>query len=146
MNINKCKKWGKSLITDNPISKKVSNYINQNYKKELNTIIESKYQILLVAATANLLITLIPIKVIFLVTVICGSLFKIVTTKTEKVLSRGLINYLPETWRNALLNRSILDILCDLWFIPSLSLYIKAMVMPMFDKSIRPSDVSILSI
>ena len=146
MNLNKCKKWTKTLICENPVSKKAYKHLNDNYKKELSYISESKYQILLLAAVANLLLTLVPLKVLSLLVIISMCIGKIVTAKLESILSKGLITYLPESWKYALLHRSILDILCDVWFIPSLSLYIKAIVMPMFDKSISPDDVSFLTI
>jgi hypothetical protein len=54
-----------------------------------------------------------------------------------EVQRKGLASYLPESMKNALLNRSLLDILCDLWFIPTLSLYLKTILAPMLSSKNR---------
>jgi len=64
-----------------------------------------------------------------------------VLQKRDEVLEKGLAYYLPLGVKNALLNRSLLDILCDLWFIPTISLYLKTMMAPILStKSRGPED------
>lgn len=46
----------------------------------------------------------------------------------------GLIQYLPQSMKDLLLERSIFDVLCDLWFIPRISLVVKAVVWPFISK------------
>jgi len=49
------------------------------------------------------------------------------------------MNKLSPGLQNVLLNRSLFDILCDIWFIPMITLYIKALVSPiLYDMS--PED------
>jgi len=141
MNYNKCKRWVKSALCENKTLMKFVDLINTRYKKEICTITEYKYQLLIVAAVGNILITLVSYNVLMSCLVIVMCLHSLITTKINKILAKGLISYFPESCKNAMLNRSILDILCDVWFIPNFSLYVKAIVMPLFDKSITPDDV-----
>lgn len=141
MNFNKCKKWARTALCENKMLMKFVEYMNSRYKKQISIAVEYRYQLLILAAVGNILITLIPWNVLMSILVIVLSLHSLATTKINQILTRGLISYFPESWKNAMLNRSILDILCDVWFIPNFSLYVKAIVMPLFDKSITPDDV-----
>ena len=142
MNFNKCKKWVKVALCENKILIKVIDFVNTRYKKEISAIVEYRYQLMILAAVGNILITLIPYNVLMSCLVIALSLHSLITSKINKILSNGLISYFPESWKNAMLNRSILDILCDVWFIPNIGLYAKTILMPLFDKSITPDDVN----
>ena len=57
----------------------------------------------------------------------------------ESILKKGLIAYLPSKMVKALSSRSIFDLLCDLWFIPKISIYAKAVALPFFCK-ITPEE------
>lgn len=51
----------------------------------------------------------------------------------------GLFAHLPENIKTTLLTRSLFDILCDIWYIPSFSLYFKILLRP-FIYQIRPEE------
>jgi hypothetical protein len=57
-------------------------------------------------------------------------------------LKEGLVGLLPNMIRDALMKRSIFDLLCDIWFMPKFSLYIKAFLKP-FLLNIDPENVLI---
>ena len=59
------------------------------------------------------------------------------------MLEHGLAYYLPLSVKNALLNRSLLDILCDMWFIPTLSIYVKTILAPMLSSKRRGPEEAI---
>jgi len=46
----------------------------------------------------------------------------------------------PQGIRDALMKRSIFDLLCDIWFMPKFSLYIRAFLKP-FVANIDPENV-----
>jgi hypothetical protein len=56
------------------------------------------------------------------------------TINLRKISEKGLIKFLPQSIKDLLLERSIFDILCDLWFFPRLSLVIKTIVWPFISK------------
>ena len=57
----------------------------------------------------------------------------------DLILKKGLIAYLPYQIIRVFTSRSIFDILCDIWFIPKVSIYAKAVVLPFFYK-ITPEE------
>lgn len=80
-----------------------------------------------------------------LVTLLCAGLLFIAARRTVALniatfKERGLISYLPKTLQAHLLDRSIFDLLCDLWYIPKTSIYLKALLKP-FLTSISPEQV-----
>ena len=58
--------------------------------------------------------------------------FLLIKNCVEEIHKNGLINFLPKRLQTFLLNRSIFDVLCDLWFIPKIGLYIKAFAGPFY--------------
>ena len=52
----------------------------------------------------------------------------------KKIYTRGLITYLPISLQNALLNRSLYDIMMDIWFIPKISEILALFVKPFLFK------------
>jgi len=54
---------------------------------------------------------------------------------------RGIIGYLPRTLQIHLLDRSIFDLLCDFWYIPKASQYLKAFIKP-FVQNISPEQAA----
>ena len=53
----------------------------------------------------------------------------------KTIITKGFIYYLPDKYKTTLLKRSILDLLCDFWYIGSMNLYIKAVFAPLIWKS-----------
>ena len=49
----------------------------------------------------------------------------------SQVLENGVIHYLSESQKHTLLQRSLFDILCDIWFIGTISFYARKLVEPM---------------
>lgn len=60
------------------------------------------------------------------------SIFLLIKTCIKQIHEKGLINFLPLKLQNFLLNRSLFDVLCDLWFIPKIGLYLKAFFGPFY--------------
>jgi hypothetical protein len=65
---------------------------------------------------------------------IFSSLFILFYIKWQKIHKVGLINYLPPKLRNFILKRSIFDVLMDIWYIPTITEYIKLLVKPIIYK------------
>ena len=59
-----------------------------------------------------------------------GGLGLFLKLKIEAIKEVGLINCLPKALRSILIERSIFDVLCDIWFIPTISFYIKKLLEP----------------
>ena len=64
--------------------------------------------------------------------VIC--VFLIIFLGVRKFLEKGFLAHCSPSLQNTLLNRSIFDVLCDLWFMPKIGLYIKAFLGPFYYK------------
>ena len=60
------------------------------------------------------------------------SIFLLIKTCIKQIHEKGLINFLPLKFQNFLLDRSLFDVLCDLWFIPKIGLYLKAFFGPFY--------------
>lgn len=67
----------------------------------------------------------------------------LIRQKSEEILEKGLAYYLPLPIKNALLNRSLLDILCDMWFIPTMSLYFKTFMAPIVSTKRRGPEEAV---
>lgn len=50
--------------------------------------------------------------------------------KLNQIKEKGLINCLPGALKSILVERSIFDVLCDIWFIPTITFYVKKMIEP----------------
>lgn len=61
--------------------------------------------------------------------------FELIRRKIDVIHKKGLVNYLPEPLKVALLDRSIFDYLCDIWYVPKLSILLKAIFKPMVIKT-----------
>lgn len=59
-------------------------------------------------------------------------IFLIIFLTVRKFLEKGFLAYCSQSLQNTLLNRSIFDVLCDLWFMPKIGLYIKAFFGPFY--------------
>ncbi|EAR99783.2 transmembrane protein, putative (macronuclear) [Tetrahymena thermophila SB210] len=74
-------------------------------------------------------------------TLILASLVQLLRIQYFKLQERGFISLLPRTLQVHLLDRSIFDLLCDIWYIPKISLYIKAFLKP-FVQNISPEEAA----
>ncbi|KAL4438621.1 hypothetical protein ABPG74_015519 [Tetrahymena malaccensis] len=72
---------------------------------------------------------------------IFASLVQLLRIQYFKLQERGFISLLPRTLQVHLLDRSIFDLLCDIWYIPKISLYIKAFFKP-FVQNISPEEAA----
>ena len=63
----------------------------------------------------------------------------IILQKLKHIEDKGLLEYFSESTKKTLLERSIFDILCDVWFIPNVSLWVKMFVRP-FMNEMRPEE------
>mmetsp|Transcript_35449 Transcript_35449/g.31950 ORF Transcript_35449/g.31950 Transcript_35449/m.31950 type:complete len:105 (+) Transcript_35449:113-427(+) len=52
----------------------------------------------------------------------------------DSLRKKGLIHFLPKGLKSTLTQRSIFDVICDVWFFPKIAIYIKAMVAPFIYK------------
>lgn len=102
---------------------------------------------------SNALLVTICIYFLFLVSSIQASLFPISTIilahalplpllylmylKATKVHETGLVSYLPRSMQRFLLESSIFDTLCNIWFVPTASKYIKRFFIPFFVQMTR---------
>jgi len=132
-------------VVSNPIhrfaSKKVKS-LKTKYGREWRYIKRNKWPLLVVASLSNLVITLIPLKILLTLALLALGFYKLVLTKMQTALDRGLITYMPLFLQRILLQRSILDLLCDFWFIPNvIQKYGKTVILPLFDKSLKPEEV-----
>ena len=57
----------------------------------------------------------------------------------QEIKRTGLFPYMPENFKQILLTRSLFDILCDVWYIPSFSVYLKIFIRP-FIYQIKPEE------
>jgi len=94
---------------------------------------------LLTAAMVNLMLLIFSLKTWISILFFLLTLRQFVQMKWELIRKKGLIHYMSPDMQALLLHRSIFDVLCDLWFIPRLSLYFKAFLMPMIIK-IKPDQ------
>jgi len=71
--------------------------------------------------------------------IIVVTLAILIKINLAEIKKKGLIAYIPPKFHTVLLERSIFDIICDIWFVPKITLYIKALVSPFIVK-IDPSE------
>ena len=64
--------------------------------------------------------------------------------RLEKIHSIGVINYLPSSIKDFFLAQSVFDVLCNIWFVPKLSLYVKRFALPFFVNMSREDAYSLI--
>jgi hypothetical protein len=94
---------------------------------------------LLTAAIVNLMLLVFSLKTWLSIFFFAMTLREVIRAKWELVRQKGLIHYMSADTQALLLHRSVFDVLCDLWFIPRLSIYFKALLMPLVVK-IKPEQ------
>ena len=92
---------------------------------------------LLSASFVNLMLIIFSLQTWFSIMFFLWALRRYMAIKWEKFREKGLIHYMSPKMQALFLNRSIFDVLCDVWFFPRISLYFKAFFMPLIFK-IKP--------
>jgi hypothetical protein len=69
------------------------------------------------------------------------SLALLIYMKLSKIKEYGLLNYLPRKIREFILKRSIFDLLMDIWYLPTITEYIKMLLKPIIYK-IPPQEAA----
>lgn len=92
---------------------------------------------LLSASFVNLMLIIFSLQTWFSIVFFLWALRRYLMIKWEKFREKGLIHYMSPKMQALFLNRSIFDVLCDVWFFPRISLYFKAFFMPLIFK-IKP--------
>jgi len=93
----------------------------------------------IVFAILNLAYSIFSIYTLLSFALIVAGIYVYFQINLREIRKKGLITYLPAKHQKTLLQRSLFDVLCDMWFIPRLSSYAKAIATPFFIK-IEPSD------
>jgi len=88
---------------------------------------------------ANLALSLFSLYTLLSFGIIVISIAFIIKINITEIKKKGLIAYIPPKFHHVLLERSIFDIICDIWFIPKITIYIKALISPFIVK-IDPSE------
>lgn len=90
-------------------------------------------------ALANLLFTLFCLYTLISVAVFLAAATLFIKLRVDALLDRGIMSLFSKKTQKVLLERSIFDFLCDTWFMPKISLYLKAILRPFF-VAIEPED------
>ena len=102
------------------------------------------WPILVLTMATNLLMSLLPLRIIINLLVLGISFIFMCREKLQAYQEIGLVTYLPKFLQKLLLHRSILDVFADFWFMPTkLKVYFRALILPFFDISLDPSEVKI---
>ena len=123
-----------SIDIKKPITKFLKSIEKLGYTK--------KRRILLAAiglAFANLAYSLFSLYTLISCTLLIISIGLFIKIKVEVIRKIGVINYLPHSIAQTLTQRSLFDIICDIWFFPRIASYIKAFLTPFIYK-IEPEE------
>ena len=119
------------------------NILRQDVKGWVSFACQHRWSILLGLSVAKLVLQVFSVTTLLTFGLLCYSSQQVLRVKYEEMLEKGLAHYLPSSLKNALLNRSLLDILCDLWFIPTMSLYLKTILAPMISSKRRAPEEAV---
>lgn len=89
-------------------------------------LLVSIMQISLFSPASVVLMHLFPLSIVYL-------LYR----RIDQLHVIGLINYLPGPLQHFFLEASVFDVLCHIWFVPRISLYVKRFFLPFFVKMTR---------
>lgn len=105
----------------------ITKFFCQMSQKVTETHLQAGIGVLLFLISLNILgpLRLSLLSIAFLLT------RKWVLKKLERIHEVGLVNYLPEGLKTALLSRSIFDYLCDIWYFPTIPKVLKVIIKPM---------------
>lgn len=107
------------------------NHVPENYSKYIEP---HRGMILVAAGLAWLFFTLLSWATIFGCGLIFSGIFLNIYLRIVELKRNGFIDWLPIGLQKILLERSILDILCDIWYIPRLKLLLRTFLTPFFMK------------
>lgn len=79
-----------------------------------------------------ILLTQINVMAIVLWIALFYCIFRIIQIQRTRITNDGIISFLPSALQKSLYNRSLFDFLCDIWYLPQISLYAKAFLKPFF--------------
>jgi len=108
--------------------------------KDLDT--PTKKRVLLVGfgvGISNLALSLFSIYTLMSFAIMTGCLALFLKVNFDEIKKKGLIFYIPPKYHEVLLERSLFDIICDVWFIPKITIYLKALISP-FILKIEPNE------
>lgn len=63
--------------------------------------------------------------------------------RVKRLLQDGLIVYLPQKIQQGLMERSLFDLLCDIWFMPGTMNFLKVIMKPFFT-SVKPDQAALV--
>jgi len=82
---------------------------------------------------------LIEIRTLLLLSFSAFFFYMFMKQKISKIRKNGILSHFSQSTQNLLLNRSIFDILCDLWYFPVITKYFRAIFGP-FIRNIEPEE------
>lgn len=88
-----------------------------------------------------LLLKLFDISTLVYMTLIVISVSLLVFILASDIVNQGIISFLPTRVKYLLIRKSIFDILMDIWYLPSITLYIKVLTKP-FIYHISPEEAT----
>jgi len=108
--------------------------------KNLDALTKKKYLLIGFAlGIGNLALSLFSIYTLMSFAIMSGCLALFLKVNFDEVKKKGLIFYIPPKYHELLLERSLFDIICDIWFIPKITIYLKALISP-FILKIEPTE------
>lgn len=117
--------------------------LERDIKGMLVKVKENKFLVIIALCIVKLILQVFSITTIATIGCLLYGVKGFIKQKSEQILEKGLAYYLPLPIKNALLNRSLLDILCDMWFIPTMSLYVKTLMAPMLSNQQRGPEEAV---
>jgi hypothetical protein len=112
----------------------------QNNERLSQPDVQAKICLAFIAlGSISLILSLLSIHTIVSLGIVILGLALLLKKKLHDIQEKGIISYIPLKFHKVLLHRSLFDILCDIWFIPRLTIYIKAFIGP-FIYRIKPEE------
>lgn len=104
------------------------------YYNQLIRVMDTKTQLYRLAAYVAVHLLLLSLFQPFTICTFWLSVLAIrayISKRISKIAEKGLIVYLPEKWQHLLRDRSLFDMMCDMWFTQNTSLF-KVLLKPFF--------------
>jgi hypothetical protein len=114
--------------------------VNIQKIKDLDAL--TKKRVLLIGfgvGISNFALSLFSIYTLMSFAIMAGCLALFLKVNFDEIKKKGLIFYIPPKYHEVLLERSLFDIICDVWFIPKITIYLKALISP-FILKIEPNE------
>jgi len=100
---------------------------------------------LLLVGSLGLIFTMFSLRTLLFIGMFVGGIGLLLAFQIQKMLQRGLMSYCPPGIQTLLLERSVFDILCDIWFVPNITLYVKALATPFVSRMDPEEAVHLLT-